>query len=38
MHFGGIEALKKATIKDLASVPGIGPHHAEQIYAYLHED
>ena len=34
-HFGTIHAIKEATVKELACVPGISQHLAENIYAYL---
>ena len=36
-HFGSIAALKKATIDEIAAVPGIGPRSAENIVRVLLE-
>lgn len=36
-HFGGIQMIKKATIKDLESVPGISRKLAEEIYNAFNE-
>lgn len=35
-HFGGLQEMEKASIQDLAGVPGIGTALAETIYAALH--
>ncbi len=37
-HFGGLEALKGATIEDIAKVPGISETLAKVIYDALHEN
>ena len=37
-HFGSVDAIKAASIEDLAAVAGIGPKVAESIYAYFHDD
>jgi DNA ligase (NAD+) len=37
-HFGGIDAIKGATIEDLAAIPSIGPKVAESIYAYFQDE
>ena len=36
-HFGSIAALKKASLEDIAAVPGIGPRSAENIVRVLME-
>lgn len=36
-HFGGLAQLRRADLRELASVPGIGPALAERIHAALHE-
>ncbi len=36
-HFGGLQELKKAGIKDIAKVPGISEALAQKIYEKLHE-
>lgn len=36
-HFGGLDALKKASIEDIAKVPGIHLTLAETLYRALHE-
>ena len=36
-HFGSIAALKKASIDEIAAVPGIGPRSAENIVRVLLE-
>lgn len=35
-HFGGVEAVKKASLEELQSVTDIGPVVAESIYAWFH--
>ncbi len=35
-YFGSIEAIHKASVKDLQKVKGIGPKLARRIYSYLH--
>jgi excinuclease ABC subunit C len=37
-HFGGIQGVKGAGIRDLASVPGISLNIAERIYGYFREE
>ena len=37
-HFGSVDAIKAASIEDLAAVASIGPKVAESIYAYFHDD
>ena len=37
-HFGGIQGVKGAGIKDLASVPGISMNTAKRIYGYFREE
>ena len=34
--FRSIDYIREATPKQLAAVPGIGPHLAQQIYEYFH--
>jgi len=34
-HFGGLDALKRATIADIASVAGIGMNVASRLWAFL---
>jgi excinuclease ABC subunit C len=36
-HFGSIAALKKASIEEIAAIPGIGPRTAENIVRVLLE-
>jgi len=36
-HFGGLQALKRAGIDEIATVPGIGRALAAQIHAWFHE-
>ena len=36
-HFGGLQEVKKASIKDIARVPGISQKLAEQIFNRLHD-
>jgi len=36
-HFGGLGAVKRATITELSNAPGVGPMLAETIYRYFHE-
>jgi len=37
MHFGGIRELRLAGEEDIANVPGISKHLAQQVYEFLHE-
>jgi excinuclease ABC subunit C len=37
-HFGGLQEVKSASVKDLARVAGISTHLAEEIYAFFHND
>ncbi len=37
-HFGGIRALKLASEEDIANVPGISRHLAQQVYEFFHEN
>jgi excinuclease ABC subunit C len=37
-HFGSVDALRGASLKDLQRVPGIGPRLARTIYEGLHRD
>jgi DNA ligase (NAD+) len=37
-HFGSIDAIKAASIEDLAAISSIGPKVAESIYAYFHDE
>ena len=36
-HFGGLQEVQKASIADLAKVPGISKRLAEDIYGHFHE-
>ncbi len=36
-QFGGLQAIKKASVEALSSVEGIGPQLAQRIYATLHD-
>ena len=36
-HFGSLRALRKASVAEIAEVPGIGPRTAEAIVAVLAE-
>ncbi len=36
-HFGGIRELRLASEEDIANVPGISKHLAQQVYDFLHE-
>jgi len=36
-HFGGIRELRLASEEDVANVPGISKHLAQQVYEFLHE-
>jgi excinuclease ABC subunit C len=35
-HFGGLDGLKEASLKELMEVPGISKRLAENIHNYLH--
>ena len=35
-HFGGMKALKNASVEDIAKIDGISRKLAEQIYSQLH--
>lgn len=37
-HFGGLQALDRASVQEIAKVPGINKKLAELIYATLHSD
>jgi excinuclease ABC subunit C len=37
-HFGGMQGVKGAGVRDLASVPGISMSTAERIYSYFREE
>ena len=37
-RFGSIKRIRKATLKELESVPGIGKKTAEQMLSFLHND
>lgn len=37
-HFGGIQAVKNASVDDLTKVPGIGHKLANEIYVAIHSD
>ena len=34
-HFGGIDKISQASLKDLKSAPGIGETKAKKIYSFL---
>ncbi|MGC9457190.1 MAG: helix-hairpin-helix domain-containing protein, partial [Halothiobacillaceae bacterium] len=36
-HFGGLQALKRAGIDEIATVPGVSRALAERIHAWFHE-
>jgi len=36
-QFGSVTAIRKASIPELAAIPGIGPNIAESIFTYLSE-
>ena len=36
-HFGGLSAVKKASLEELTAAPGIGAVLAQSIYRYFHE-
>ncbi|HET20257.1 MAG TPA: excinuclease ABC subunit C, partial [Chromatiales bacterium] len=35
-HFGGLQALSRAGVEDIASVPGISKALAQRIYEHFH--
>jgi DNA ligase (NAD+) len=37
-HFGSVDALARASVDELASVPTIGPKTAESVYQYFHDE
>ncbi len=37
-HLGGLAAVKRASVDELAAAPGIGPVLAEKIYRYFHKE
>jgi DNA ligase (NAD+) len=37
-HFGSVDAIKAASVEDLAAVPTIGPKIAESVYEYFHDE
>jgi DNA ligase (NAD+) len=37
-HFGSIDAIKAASVEDLAAISSIGPKVAESIFAYFHDE
>jgi excinuclease ABC subunit C len=37
-HFGTLKAIERATLGDLAQVPGINAETARRIYEFFHED
>ncbi|MEZ4554144.1 MAG: NAD-dependent DNA ligase LigA [Dehalococcoidia bacterium] len=38
VHFGGMDALRAASIEDLAAIDGIGPIVAASVHDYLHDE
>ena len=37
-HFGSLDAVKEASVEELAGVPGIPGSLAKRVYLYLHQD
>lgn len=37
-HFGGLQGLKAATVRDIAQVPGIGDELANKIFEFFHQN
>jgi len=37
-HFGSVDAIARASVDELASVPTIGPKTAESVYQYFHDE
>ena len=37
-HFGSVRALRKATVEDIAEIPGFGPKLAGEVVAALSKD
>jgi excinuclease ABC subunit C len=37
MHFGTLKAIERASVTDLAEVPGVNAETARKIYDFFHE-